>query len=123
VSYAFKKRRYIELHRRAIRFPVERFSYVGIDPIFRNAAEVEAFMAGEQNNAVTLWEKDPYACREGGLRSKRRERNLGRRYWAYRESAGPEVLKLLGWCDRGGRSGEWFEGRLPWTELPRDERP
>ncbi|KAF8253533.1 hypothetical protein K440DRAFT_657447 [Wilcoxina mikolae CBS 423.85] len=123
VSYAFKKRRYIDLHRRAIRFPVERFTYLGIDPPFKDPGERESVMSGEQNNAVTLWNKDPYACKEEGLRGKRRGRNLGRRHWGYRESAGPEVLGLLGWCDRGGRNGEWFEGRLPWTELERDERP
>ncbi len=33
VGFEFKKKRFVELHRPALRFPLERFSYVGIDPM------------------------------------------------------------------------------------------
>ena len=32
VSFGFKQRRFVELHRAALRFPRDRFVYVGIDP-------------------------------------------------------------------------------------------
>ena len=32
VGYEFKRARFMELHREAIRWPIEKFSYIGADP-------------------------------------------------------------------------------------------
>lgn len=105
----------MDLHRVAIQFPADRFRFVGIDPVFVDAAAREQTETGERENAVVLWEKDPYACGETVLRGKRRERNLGRRVWGYSQSAGREVARLLKWCDEGGSRGLSFDGTLPWA--------
>ncbi|KAA8903027.1 hypothetical protein FN846DRAFT_899374 [Sphaerosporella brunnea] len=113
VSYAFKRERFVELHRHAIRFPRTRFEFVGIDPTWDK--EEENVRNGELENAVKLWREDLYACNvEGGLRSKRRGRNAGRRKWTYGLSVETSVKELLRWCEKGG--GEVFAGRLPWSE-------
>ena len=158
ISYAFKRQRFEQLHRRAIRFPADRFAFVGIDPPAIAAdkdddddgggggdgdqprdqqqgptSAREAVLAGERANALTVWTADPYACRpDSPLRAKRRARNAGRRYWAYRESVSTAaaaanmaehrdggdaaVVRLLTWCEAGGRNGEWFAQSLPWSE-------
>lgn len=117
VSYAFKERRFVELHRAAIHYPADRFTFVGIDPVFINDEERIQTETGERENAVVLWKKDPYACDVSTvLRAKRVERNLGRRFWSYTLSAGPTVARLLRWCDAGGKFGNDFDGVLPWEQ-------
>lgn len=154
VSYDFKRQRFEQLHRRAIRFPARHFAFVGIDPPAlaaggddggedrlrdqrrRPNSAREAVLAGERSNALVPWTADPYACRrDGPLRAKRRARNSGRRYWAYRESVAANrhaakhrgdgdatvgdddaVRRLLTCCDAGGYNGEWFAQSLPWSE-------
>lgn len=149
ISYAFKRQRFEQLHRRAIRFPADRFAFVGIDPPALAADKDDdddggdqqrdqqrgptssrrAVPAGERTNALAVWTADPYACRpDSPLRAKRRARNAGRRYWAYRESASTAntaehrdgddaaVVRLLTWCEAGGRNGDWFAQNLPWSE-------
>ena len=114
VSYAFKQARFVDLHRKAIHFPADRFQFVGIDPVFVDDAARIQTETGERQNAVVLWQTDPYACDvTTQLRGKRVERNLGRRRWGYSLSAGPVVSRLLRWCDAGGRLGLDFDGVLP----------
>ncbi|CAG8521274.1 2067_t:CDS:2 [Acaulospora morrowiae] len=62
VGFKFKKRRFIELHRAALKFPIERFNYVGIDPKDKK-----------------LFDKDDlYGCR-GKLQQKKLHRDPFRR--------------------------------------------
>jgi hypothetical protein len=116
VSYEFKRKRFEELHRAAIGWPAERFDFVGIDPEWKEEKEKEEVTKGEYENAVKLWTDDPYACRNDGLRAKRRARNAGRRRWAYESSVDGAVAELLGWCRKEGKNGAMFEGRLPWSK-------
>lgn len=117
VSYAFKKERFVELHRAAIRWPLERFTFVGIDPPWDSGREMKAVMEGERANAASLWERDPYACaQESGLRAKRRGRNMGRRRGYVLEGVERSVRDLVGWCREGGGRGKVFGKRLPWDQ-------
>ncbi|KAI5851819.1 hypothetical protein BZA05DRAFT_337725 [Tricharina praecox] len=131
VSYEFKRRRFVDLHRAAIGWPGARFEFVGVDPEWTGVEgerERELVEQGEWRNARRLWERDPYACGIGGeeeeggvrggeLREKRRGRNAGRRRGYVLDGVDASVKRLLGWCSEGGSEGRMFDERLPWTEV------
>ncbi|CAG8658891.1 2180_t:CDS:2, partial [Acaulospora colombiana] len=68
VGFQFKRKRFVELHRAAIKFPMKRFNYVGID--------LEDRMLSDQ--AAYQFRKDLYGC-HGKLRQKKLQRNPFRR--------------------------------------------
>lgn len=120
VSYAFKEKRFKELHRRAVAWPEGSFKFIGLDPKWSSEQEREEVMNGEKSNAVELWKEDPYGCAESGLREKRRRRNWGRRAWGYEDTC-PEMKALMRWCQSIGVDGvqtgkAWFDQSLPWSE-------
>lgn len=106
VSFAFKRDRFITLHRRAIRFPFHRFEYIGIDPSvghgFRGVA------ARERSSAMGPFLADPYGCNSRVLVAKREQRNPYLRYHPYPQGC-PELRDLFFHCSRS-----WFTGPLPW---------
>lgn len=106
VSFDFKRSRFVDLHRVAIRFPADRFDFVGADP-----PDVrEETLRGEQNNSANLFGRDPYGCSQPRLRKKRASRNPFRRSVAYTSSAAcPEMAALLRHC-----GPTLFSGSLPW---------
>jgi hypothetical protein len=129
VGFEFKRRRFLDLHRVAIRFPSSRFGYAGIDPMegkgqetlsekdsIRQRLEREQ---GEETNAVVPFSRDPYGCRDP-LLSKKLERNPFA-HCPLAEVAGwaPELAGLVSWCGmkEGGQAGRIFSGRLPWDDL------
>ncbi|CCM05685.1 uncharacterized protein FIBRA_07916 [Fibroporia radiculosa] len=111
IGYEMKKRRFTELHRAALRWPQERFHYIGID-----AAGDEKMKAqeGERLNGYLPYTLDTYGCHDI-LLSKRRARNPFMRYHSYYTSA-PELNTLFDWCpgDREGGQTGFFDGPLPW---------
>lgn len=114
VGFGFKTRRFVDLHRRAIRFPAANFVYVGIDPPGADLGELERL---EGVNAVVHFEEDPYGCRSGVLVGKRAARNPFRRMHGYAET-NPGLLALMNWCPEPGSEGRWFEDEgLPWDPL------
>ncbi|KAJ7594674.1 hypothetical protein C8J56DRAFT_1161250 [Mycena floridula] len=106
VGYEMKRARFVDLHRAAIRFPIDKFEYVGIDPD-REAALAQE---GEKNNGYIPYSKDLYGC-HSELLAKRRGRNRFLRFHSYFSTA-PELRQLLDWCPRNPTS--LFSRKLPW---------
>jgi hypothetical protein len=143
VGFGFKTKRFVDLHRRAIRFPDDRYSslppssfsqrllshthshsksyrfltsrfvYEGIDP---PGADIEELTRLENANAAVHFEADPYGCRSEILAGKRLKRNPFRRMHGYAET-NPALLDLLNWCPESGSLDRWFERSLPWDPV------
>ena len=115
VGFSFKKARFSDLHRAAIKFPLEHFFYVGVDPENpkdpngggSGSGSREAAMKGEQARSVIPYSKDPYGCGEE-LQKKREERNPFHRSHGYYFGC-PELRELLDYCGPA-----IFEKPLPW---------
>ena len=106
VSFGFKRRRFEELHRRALRLPRATFSFVGIDP-----PDLPANVpAAERANSYKEFQADPYGCRDPSLRRKRADRNPFRRSISYPDGC-PELAPLIEGCPDGGL----YDGPLPWS--------
>lgn len=108
ISFGFKKRRFADLHRSALRFPASRFSFVGIQPPPGSRFDLARAEKGELQNSLQLFESDPYGCHSQVLMEKRRARNPFQRTAPYLLSC-PEIKDLLEWCGPG-----IFRGTLPW---------
>ncbi|KAF8828811.1 hypothetical protein HHX47_DHR3000387 [Lentinula edodes] len=91
IGYEMKRKRFIDLHREAVRWSNHRFEYIGIDN------------SNHQENVI---------AQEGELLQKRMNRNHHRRYHPYHTSS-PELSELLEWCPAGSTL---YNGMLPWTE-------
>jgi hypothetical protein len=133
VGFSFKAPRFRDLHRAAVRFPIDRYEYIGIDPpmmqMMQGGSEEEAgssspdaakaraeqaeaaraaLLASEQTNSYRPFLSDPYSC-HAPLLLKKASRNPFRRSHSGYEHGCPEMRSLLRHC---GRS--IFEGALPW---------
>ena len=114
VSFGFKKRRFLELHRAALRYPRSTFAYVGLDP--RGLSN--EVLRGELTHSSKPFERDPYGCAQPELRTKRLGRNPFRRGGgtaSYAQSC-PALRELLLHCETAV-----YRGRLPWSERVGDE--
>jgi hypothetical protein len=103
VSWAFKECRF-GLHREAIRWPADRFTYAG-----PNNPEDLAQAKESERRALTRYTADPYSAGPF-FQAKRRERNPYRRQHGYAVSC-PGIEGLL---NHGGP--ELYRGPVPWTE-------
>ncbi|KAF8256908.1 hypothetical protein EI94DRAFT_1671780 [Lactarius quietus] len=109
VGHNFKRRRFEQLHRRALHWPKLHFTYEGV-PLRTEADEREA-ASGELVNAFNPYSTDLYGC-HAPLVQKRVGRNFHVRTHGYHVGA-PEMRELLEWCPK---DGTWiFPGALPWT--------
>ena len=127
VGHDFKRRRFEDLHRIALRWPKVRFTYEGV-PLGSEADEREA-SAGEVcfsnfqtfyapylstvhqlANAFSPYSRDLYGC-HAPLSQKRAGRNFHMRTHGYHIGA-PELRELLEWCPKDGF--QIFPGTLPW---------
>ncbi|MBL8233934.1 MAG: hypothetical protein JNL98_35880 [Bryobacterales bacterium] len=101
VGWAFKGARF-DFHRESLRFPRQRYTYVGVnDPEdVANASKFEAMRLED-------FRRDPYG-RSSELRAKREARNPFHRRHGYVESC-PELFDLL-----KHEGPEMFSGPLPW---------
>lgn len=101
-GWGFKRERFTDLHRAAIRFPADRFAYECVN----DPADVEG---SAKHEAVTraAFLADPYGS-SGDLDAKRRERDPLRRQHGYAASC-PELAELLRHAGPG-----IFAGPLPW---------
>ncbi|KAG9000984.1 hypothetical protein FRB94_005060 [Tulasnella sp. JGI-2019a] len=109
VGFGMKRRRFEELHRKAIRWPEENFDYVGIDV----KGDTSMAYAGENQFGFTPYSKDLYGCHDE-LLAKRRRRNPFQIFHPYHTSA-PEMAGLFEWCPPGNRKTEVYPGWLPWA--------
>jgi len=108
IGFGFKERRFSDLHRKAVRFPQERFSYIGIDPANADLKELDRL---ENANAGMHFAADPYGCSSSVLAGKRLSRNPFRRMHGYGQT-NPALLDLLSWCPE---NGHFFDNPLPWN--------
>ncbi|KAJ2901224.1 hypothetical protein MKZ38_002130 [Zalerion maritima] len=73
VSHGFKRERLVDGHCQAIAYPMDRISFVGIDPPYHLGVGNEGTMRGNKL-AIEQWTKDPHGEGEV-LAGKRRKRN------------------------------------------------
>lgn len=109
VGFDFKAQRFNELHRHAIGFPAEQFTYVGMTPMTSTFDHTKA--ASGERAALQAFMGDLYGCNTPELADKRMTRNPFRRSMPY-ELACPELKSLLNWC-----GPDVYRGALPWTLL------
>ncbi|TKA52109.1 hypothetical protein B0A53_04769 [Rhodotorula sp. CCFEE 5036] len=105
VGYGMKRARYEDVHRAAIRWPMDKFEYIGID----NEGDTTADYEGERKYGLEPYRLDRYGC-HGRLLAKRRKRNPFRRFHGYHSSA-PELKDLFEYCPLDNKL---FAGPLPW---------
>ncbi|KAL0097316.1 hypothetical protein J3Q64DRAFT_1693730 [Phycomyces blakesleeanus] len=108
IGFEFKRKRFLDIHRASVRYPIERFEYIGIDPPY-NPGGVSEWITGEELNSYGPFQNDIYGCRDG-LRQKKLDRNPFRRRNAYRYSC-PALVDLLNHCPTNNKI---FDGPLPW---------
>ncbi|KAF8471241.1 hypothetical protein BDZ91DRAFT_653709 [Kalaharituber pfeilii] len=114
IGYEFKRRRFSQLHRKAIRFPAENFRYIGIDP--RNETLVKEISELEKNHGLLPFERDPYACFEEVLVKKRISRGWSQRGSGGYENSCPELKDLLKYCGlQKDGTVRLYDGPLPWA--------
>jgi hypothetical protein len=77
VSFTFKRLRFETLHASALRWPVDRFDYVGVDPPPSTGFDLSESSRGEYSNSLLPFTSDPYGCHSEVLQKKRRERVSG----------------------------------------------
>ncbi|KIL68870.1 hypothetical protein M378DRAFT_70620 [Amanita muscaria Koide BX008] len=110
IGYEFKRQRFVHLHRPAIRWPSDRFHYIGVDATDESSS---AARQGEWENGYKPYSEDLYGC-HSFLASKRRQRNPHSRFHPYYSSA-LELTGLFDWCP--ATSALIFSGTLPWDRL------
>lgn len=97
VSFSFKQARFETLHAHALRWPLDSFRYIGVDPPSSTGFDLGASTEGERKNSLQPFREDPYGCHTEVLQRKRRERNPFARRAPY-ELTCPEMKELLRWC-------------------------
>ncbi|KDQ28019.1 hypothetical protein PLEOSDRAFT_1112819 [Pleurotus ostreatus PC15] len=108
VGYEMKRRRFVELHRAALHWPIDRFHYLGADPYGEEGVQAQD---GENKNGYLPYLEDVYGC-HSYLLAKRRQRNPFRRFPPYYASA-PGLKGLFDWCP--DKPTMLFDGTLPWS--------
>lgn len=106
ISFGFKEVRFLDVHRKALRFPRHRFEFYGVDP--DGSDGMRGLSAGERAQAMGPFVGDPYGCNAPVLSSKKETRNPYMRYHPYPQGC-PELAGLFSFC---GRS--IYTGPLPW---------
>ncbi|KIK68925.1 hypothetical protein GYMLUDRAFT_236808 [Collybiopsis luxurians FD-317 M1] len=108
VGYEMKRKRFTDLHRVAIRWPMHQFEYIGIDS--DDVAEAIVARDGENAFGYIPYAKDLYGCHSELLR-KRRSRNPHSRFHPYHTSSS-EISTLMEWCPTDADT--LYNGILPW---------
>lgn len=111
VSFEFKRARFENLHRRALRFPREDFAFTGIDPPPAPGGMRGSYAARERASTVGPFSRDPYGCRERVLRDKRVLRNAASLMFHPYPGGCEEIAPLFTYCGR-----TVFSGSLPWDK-------
>ena len=109
ISFSFKQRRFEDMHAYALRWPSERLSYIGIDPLPKTGFDLALQTKGELKNAASLFESDLYGCHSEQLVKKRESRNPFKRTSSYETTCGHEMTEIFNYC-----GPSLFQGNLPW---------
>lgn len=112
VSFGFKEARFVEVHRRALRFPRGSFRFIGVDP----PGMAAKLRSGELKNSMGPFASDPHGCSIDVLRRKKIERNPYLRYFPYPQGC-PELQGLFNHCGR-----TVYKGTLPWDSHESEEK-
>ncbi|KAL3932619.1 MAG: hypothetical protein SGBAC_010765 [Bacillariaceae sp.] len=96
ISFTFKRRRFEEVHARALQWPAGKFTFIGVNPPAYTGFDLDTSATGELQNSLQPYQEDPYGCGEV-LQKKRRERNPFYRTAPYPLSC-PDLKPLLDWC-------------------------
>ena len=107
MSFTFKQRRFETLHAAALRWPLDRFDYVGVDPPPSTGFDLAESTAGENGNSLLPFQSDPYGCHSEVLQKKCRECNPFGRTAPYILTC-PEMKHLL----RSGVVHAWVGQKL-----------
>jgi len=105
VSFAFKRVRFEEHHRVALRLPEENFAFVGVD--MDDAQRRQANEDYDKLHVISAFTDDPYGC-SGTLLEKRATRNPFMEHASYPAGC-PELSQLFAYCGK-----DVFSGALPW---------
>jgi hypothetical protein len=110
ISYTFKRHRFESLHVPALRWPLDKFHYIGVDPPTKSGFDITESTRGEIENAAKLFVNDPYGCYSDILQEKRQQRNPFLRTPPY-DITCPDMKELLHYC------GTTFiaENQVPWS--------
>ena len=130
VGYEMKRKRFTELHRADLRWPQDKFEYIGIDA---EGEEISKAREGEvsyrshlallssrndaniqRKNGYIPYTLDTYGCHDM-LAEKRRSRNPFIRFHPYLTSS-PDLAPLLNFCPNEVHGGPTtiYDGPLPW---------
>ena len=125
VAHEFKRKRFMDLHIRALKYPKGNVELIGIDPDWSMNERVQT-IRGETERGYKAWENDLYGTGEL-LYEKRRQRGwdeegfikaeLSDEKW---DGLGAERVRdwmaaLVRWRGGGG-SSFLFQGKLPWDD-------
>ena len=106
VGFEFKRHRFEQMHRAAIKYPSDHFEYVGIDHPHPDVART-----GEMENSIKPFENDPYGCSESMIRKKNQRNPFARALFGSVQSC-PQLAELLVYC-----GPQLFHAKLPWDGL------
>lgn len=112
VGFDFKKTRFVDMHRKAIGFPLDTFHYISMNPldIHSPANHFDTISANKGESEVeALFNQDPYSCGDV-LHNKKVKRNPFLRTLPY-DRACPEMQELLHWCG----PERYDTHTLPWS--------
>lgn len=83
VSHDFKKERFLDVHRKVLEIPEQRFDFVGVDPEYMDPVSEEfdeercaSVRLGEQERGLKAWQED-----EDGRGAILRGKRWGRNWW------------------------------------------
>ncbi|WVW78758.1 hypothetical protein I302_100719 [Kwoniella bestiolae CBS 10118] len=123
VGYGMKERRFTNLHRSALAFPLQNFTYIGIND---DLPDLSKHYAGELKFGFKPFLNSPTGCHPP-LSTKKLLRNPYIKYHPYHTS-NPELLELFEWCpplqshrerdsldEYEGVYGMSFGGWVPWN--------
>lgn len=111
IGFDFKEHRFTALHRMALHYPTQNFTYIGMVPAPKHATFDHAKAVLGEQTAYESFEHDFYGCNDFALAHKREARNPFHRTIPY-ELACPEMKEVFHYC------GPTLidEKYIPWNE-------
>ena len=122
VSHEFKRKRFLDLHVQALRWPRGKVEFVGVDPEYMikesrewDEERAESVWRGEKEIGFKAWERDLYGVGEE-LREKRRRRNCWgvRQVWFDEGRVRGGVKSRVVKADDGVEEEMLCDERQPW---------
>jgi len=122
ISYPYKHYRFFNLHREAIKYPEDKFQFVGMTyDLIEDGTPSVIFPSKiteipddlpdfELNHSISNFKTDPYGCK-GVLLQKKKDRNPFNRYSSYSSSC-PELKEILEYCNTNEIKKE-----IQWNEI------